>query len=243
MKLLMILLSLLVYQKGLARTISKNYCLADTPLIVYRCTDFTVTGKGENQEWQKAPWMALNKIDKAAKEYDSKFKIMYSLSGIYVLFAGEDEKITSDFTNDFENLYEADVFEVFFHPEPAQTIYFEYEISPLDKELVLLIPNMNGKFMGWIPWNYVGKKKVVKKVNIVGGQMNPNASIKGWSAELFFPYELFDPLINVPPKSGMRWNANFCRLDYDGGKSVAWSWSPVKVSFHEFKKFYPIQFE
>jgi hypothetical protein len=50
--------------------------MTDTPLIVHRCTDFTVTGKGENPEWQKAQWVALNKIDKGGKEYESKFKIL-----------------------------------------------------------------------------------------------------------------------------------------------------------------------
>ncbi len=52
----------------------------------------------------------------------SKFKMLYSPTGIYVLFSGEDEKITSDFKNDFENLYNADVFEVFFHPYPSLSI-------------------------------------------------------------------------------------------------------------------------
>jgi hypothetical protein len=59
--------------------------MTDTPLIVHRCTDFTVTGKGENPEWQKAQWVALNKIDKGGKEYESKFKILYSSTGIYEL--------------------------------------------------------------------------------------------------------------------------------------------------------------
>ena len=168
---------------------------------------------------------------------------MYSSTGIYVLFHGDDEKISSDFKNDFENLFEADVFEVFFHPEPSQPIYLEYEISPMEKELVLLFHHMNGKFSGWAPWPYTGNKKVIKKVAVDGGKMNPDAAIAGWSAELFFPYQLFAALKNVPPVSGMRWNANFCRLDYDSGKMIKWSWSPVEVSFHEFNKYYSLQFE
>jgi hypothetical protein len=67
------------------------------------------------------------------------------------------------------------VFEVFFKPEPFQPIYFEYEIRPLNKELVLLIWNRNGKFGRWRPWHYEDKNKVVKKINIRGGQMKSNA--------------------------------------------------------------------
>ena len=93
----------------------------------------------------------LNKIDNGGKEDKTQFKILYSPTGLYVLFNGDDEKITSAFKNDFEDLFQADVFEVFFHPNPVEPIYFEYEVSPLDKELVLLILNMNGKSGAWGP--------------------------------------------------------------------------------------------
>lgn len=243
MKLLTLLFSIIFCEGGSANTIVTNHSVNDTPLVVRHCTDFTLTGKGENPEWQKTKWVAMNKIDEGGKEYESKFKILYSTTGLYVLFSGQDEKITSSYKNDFDNLFNADVFEVFFHPNPDEPVYFEYEISPLNKELVLLILNRNGKLGGWMPWHYKDKKKVVKKVAITGGQMKPNASIKSWTAELFFPYQLLNPLMNVLPVSGMRWNANFCRLDYDSGNMIKWSWSPVKVSFHEFEKYFPVQFE
>jgi hypothetical protein len=53
-----------------------------------------------------------------------------------------------------------------------------------------------------------------------------------------------DLLDNIPPKSGTIWNANFCRLDYDSGNMVKWSWSPtIQNSFHELEKFRSMQFE
>lgn len=211
-------------------------------LPVKRCTDFAITGKGENAEWQKTNWIHLHQIDEG-KQYETKFKILYSAKGVYVLFNGEDKKLTSTFQNDFDNLFNADVFEVFFHPDPSIPLYFEYEISPLNKELVLLIPNLNGKAYGWAPWQYTGERKVKKSVYIKGGTMEPGSSIRSWRAELFFPYSLFSPLNNIPPASGTIWNANFCRLDYDSGRMVKWSWSPVERSFHEFKKFRSIRFE
>ncbi|HEX5023909.1 MAG TPA: carbohydrate-binding family 9-like protein, partial [Agriterribacter sp.] len=175
--------------------------------------------------------------------YESKFKILYSVKGIYVLLNGVDKKITSTFENDFENLFTADVFEVFFHPDPVTPLYLEYEVSPLDKELVLLIPNLNGRASGWTPWHYTGEKKVKKKVTVKGGEMRSGADINEWTATLFFPYTLLSPLANIPPQGGTIWNANFCRLDYDSGKMIKWSWSPVSRSFHEFKKFLSLRFE
>jgi len=243
MKLLLALAGIFVGYIVSANEIIRKLTLADTPLIVHKCVDFTVDGKGENPEWKKTQWVSLNKIDNGGKEYESKFKILYSATGLYVLFSGEDDKITSSYKNDFDNLFTADVFEVFFHPDPSEPIYFEYEISPLEKELVLLILNRKKKFGGWIPWHYEEKNKTVKKINIKGGQMKSAASIKSWTAEIFFPYQLLNPLLNVPPVSGMRWNANFCRLDYDSGNMIKWAWSPVKVSFHEYENYFPIVFE
>ncbi|MBS1933751.1 MAG: hypothetical protein JST96_07110, partial [Bacteroidetes bacterium] len=103
--------------------VNSNYVFAkltqvidtDTPLLVHKCNDFSVNGKGDNAEWEKSPWIALNKIDSNGKAYESKFKILYSSTGIYVLFSGQDDKITSRFENDFDSLFKADVFEVFFH--------------------------------------------------------------------------------------------------------------------------------
>jgi len=213
-----------------------------TPLVVRRCNDFTVSGKGDHPEWQKANPVRLTQLDNHGKQQETSFKILYSSTGIYVLFIGIDEKITSTFNNDFENLYEGDVFEVFFHPDTAEPIYFEYEISPLEKELVLLITNRNGKFGRWMPFNYKNQA-VVKKVHINGGEKKTGSALQSWSAELFFPNSLLFSLNKIPPTPGMRWNANFCRLDYDTGKMTKWSWSPIKVSFHEKEKFFSLRFE
>ena len=216
---------------------------ATLPLPVKKCRDFSITGNGSDPEWNKSTWNKLIKLDPEGEEYPGRFKILYSGKGIYLLFEGKDNKITTKFDNDFENLFEADVFEVFFHPDPKVPIYLEYEINQLNKELVLIIPNLNGKMYGWIPWHYENERRVVKKVNIEGGKLASGGTIKSWSVELFFPYELFNPLSNVPPASGTIWNANFYRLDYDSGKMVKWAWTPINQSFHEFKKFKPIKFE
>lgn len=217
--------------------------LAQDPLLIHKCQDFTVTGNGDNPEWEKASWNPLQKLDEGGEAYQSRFKVLYSPTGVYVLFNGADNTITSTYDKDFDDLFKADVFEAFMQPDPQMPLYLEYEVNALDKELVLIIPNMNGGIAGWTPWHYEGRRKVVKKVAVTGGNPAPGASIRSWSVELFFPYSLFNPLANVPPKSGTIWNANFFRLDYDSGKMIKWAWSPVERSFHEFKKFRPVKFE
>jgi hypothetical protein len=163
---------------------------------------------------------------------------LYADSGVYVLFSGLDKKITSPYKNDFEDLFRADVFEVFFHPEPSTPIYLEYEINAYNAELVLLVPNLSKKTFGWAPWKYTGKKKVIKKVQV----HKQNNEMYKWTAELYFPFKLFIPLQNLDVKKGTCWNANFYRLDYDDTKMIKWAWSPIVKSFHEFEKYGVIQF-
>jgi hypothetical protein len=223
--------------------IKKPHVSINTPLLVHKCTDFEVTGTGDNTAWNKAEWNALNQLDRGVEGYDSRFKVLYSSKGIYVLFDGKDRKITTTYQNDFEDLFNADVFEVFFHPDPAVPLYFEYEINHLNKELVLLVPNLDKRLYGWLPWHYEGERKIRKAVHIEGGKSEAGASITSWRAELFIPFALLAPLSNVPPRSGTVWNANFYRLDYDTGNMIKWAWSPIAQSFHEYKKFGSIQFE
>ena len=243
MKLLIFILTIMITNSncGTGRPIGKAE--KTMPLLVRKCTDFNLTGKGDNEEWNKAEWNYLTKLDSGGKTYASKFKILYSTKGVYVFFDCDDDKISTQYDKDFGDLYKGDVVEVFFHTDPRTTIYFEYEVNQLNKELVLLVPNINGKAHGWIPWHYENERAVKKIINVRDGELVSNGTITSWNAELFFPYDLFKPLGNVPPASGMIWNANFYRLDYDIGKMIKWAWSPVQKSFHELDKFRAIQFE
>lgn len=243
MKFLMCILTIIIINYSAAIGQEEDQTQQTIPLLVRKCPDFNLTGTGDNNEWTRTEWNYMTKLDTGGKTYTSKFKILYSEKGIYVLFYGDDDKISTQVDKDFGDLFKGDVFEVFFHTDPKTSIYFEYEINQLNKELVLLVPDINGMAYGWIPWHYEKDRSIKKMVNIVGEKKIANAAITSWSAELFFPYNLFRPLGNVPPTSGTSWNANFYRLDYDSGKMVKWAWGPVQNSFHELEKFRPIKFE
>ncbi|MEJ7767715.1 MAG: carbohydrate-binding family 9-like protein [Chitinophagaceae bacterium] len=243
MKLLLFLAGIAMLTGSFKSTHLMNEMIIPQPLLVLKCNDFNVNGRGTNPEWNKTKWNMLVKLDSGGSNYESKFKILYSSTGIYVLFYGKDKKISTRFDKDFQDLYQGDVFEVFFHPNPALPLYFEYEINQLNKELVLLVPHFGNRVHGWLPWHYEKNRMVKKAVTVADGKMELNASISSWNAELFFPYTLFSPLENVPPVSGTVWNANFYRLDYDSGKMIKWAWSPVEKSFHEFEKFSQVKFE
>ncbi len=210
-------------------------------LLVKRCNDFAITSAGSDPAWASVAWNKLTLLDSTQQPYATRFKLLYSGTGIYVLFEGADKKITTSDYKDSDNIFNGDVFEVFFHPDKAVRVYYEYEVNALGRELILAIASKPGLgYNSWIP-RRSGVKKMVK---VNGGTQEIGGSIDSWTAEIFFPYSGMGLLPKVPPVSGDQWNANFCRLDYDSGKMIKWSWTPsIKTSFHELEAFHAIKFE
>lgn len=210
-------------------------------IIVRSTTDFELTGNGQSPNWDKTTWNTLDP-DKP-DDRNTRIKTLYSNTGIYFLFHNSDKEITATQKNDFDSLWREDVAEVFIWPDTSMTVYFEYEISPLNRELVLIIPNFNGRFSGWQPWQYHGKNKVKHLTKVVKPKNAENKLAIDWYAEFFFPYTLLNPLIKSLPTHGSVWKANFYRVDYDDNKSVDWSWKKTVKTFHEYKVFGRLVFD
>jgi hypothetical protein len=210
---------------------------------IQKTEDFTVNGAGNAPAWEKTEWEPLNLRSTDGRQYKTRVKMLYSATGLYVLMEAEDNTITATIKEDFLNLWQEDVFEFFLWPDEQYPVYFEYEISPLGFELPIIIPNFGGKFLGWRPWKYSGQRKTQKATTVTGGPKQSGAKVTGWKAEVFVPYDLLEPLQDVPPKPGTQWRANFYRVDYDQGKTTSWDWARVGSSFHEFEKFGTLIFE
>jgi predicted TIM-barrel fold metal-dependent hydrolase len=217
--------------------------LAPRELRVKATDDFEVTGDGSAAAWKKTEWEPLHKRNAKGLPYETRVKVLYSKKGLYVLMDATDKKITAKITDDFQDLWTEDVFEVFLWPDERDALYFEYEISPLNHELPILVPNLEGKFLGWRPWHYEGDRKIRKATSATGGQLKSGSDVTGWKAEFFIPYDLLKPLRNISPQPGTRWRANFYRMDYDDGNTTSWDWARVGPSFHEFQKFGTLVFE
>jgi cellulose/xylan binding protein with CBM9 domain len=206
-------------------------------LSVRPVDDFEITGTGEHAAWRQAEWVTLNRREPDGHRYDTRFKAVYSGTGLYFLIEGTDRTLTATMNEDFMDLWNEDVFEVFLWTDERYPAYLEYEISPLAHELPILIPNFGGQFLGWRPWHYERDRLTRKATSTLGGPKQPHASIQGWRAEFFIPYALLRPLQNVPPKPGTRWRANVYRMDYDEGRRTQWEWAHVEKSFHEYERF------
>ncbi len=208
-------------------------------LTIIRTPDFEITGNGSSTEWSKAEWENIPQRSNDKVSYITKAKVLYSGRGIYFLFYCEDKIITATMQGDNLNLWEEDVVEVFLMPDEKFPLYFEYQLSPLNYELTLLIPNLDGDFLGWLPWKYEGERRARRKTIII---KDDGGYVKGWMAEFFIPFKLMEPLITSPPQAGEQWKANMYRLDYDQGPA-RFSWQKTDIHFHEPRNFGTITFK
>jgi hypothetical protein len=220
--------------------------LAEVPepgsVVIKKSADFKVTGDGSAENWKNAEWIKITEQGPYNSGFQTKAKVLYSETGIYFLFDCEDKKLTSTMKADFLDLFKEDVVEVFLWPDESFPVYFEYELSPLNYELPLIIPNYNGSFFGWIPWHYEGERRTRHETSVKGGKKESGSAVKGWMAEFFIPYKLLVPLNNVPPVSGTKWRANMYRIDYDKGVSH-FAWQKIQKSFHEYNNYGTFVFE
>jgi Carbohydrate family 9 binding domain-like len=205
-------------------------------VTIKKCQDFKITGDGASEAWNETGWIYLFQQEPKAVSYQTKVKVLYSGTGIYFLFNCEDKKLISTIKSDNMNLWEEDVVEVFLWTDENFPVYFEYELSPFNFELPIMVPNNNGNFLGWLPWHYEGDRKTQHATSIKRGTPESGNSISEWTAEFFIPYKLLAPLSKVPPETGTRWRANMYRIDYDNGED-AYAWQKTSKTFHEYKKF------
>lgn len=214
-----------------------------TILKVKECADFNITGDRINENWAKAEWLIIPQRGSYGIPLATKVKMLYSKTGIYFLFNCQDIKLTATMEADFKDLWKEDVVEVFLWTDEAFPVYFEYEISPLNYELPILISNENGDLARWQPFHYNEDRKTQHATTITGGEKKSNSVISSWAAEFFIPYKLLRPLNNILPKPGTKWRVNFYRVDYDNNKTSSWSWQLTRKNFHDFEKFGSIWFE
>ena len=224
-------------------------------LLVKHTNDFTITGDGSASEWNNASWNTIFQrdyetlkksgwqIEKDSADrplYETSFKVLYSDKGIYCLYKCEDSTITATIKEDYGALYNEDVVELFLRPDTSLPCYFEYELSPLNCELPIMIINNKGNAMGWKPWHYDNRRKTIHAININKSKTNNGRFI--WTAEFFIPYSLLAPTVSSRPVKGTLWRGNFYRIDYDVSPAFS-SWQLTRQNFHDYERFGLIEFD
>ncbi len=217
-------------------------------MFIKKTADFEITGDGSAANWQLTEWVELTqrRNHENTPGLQTKVKVLYSDTGLYVLFYCEDRILNATFTEHFSELWHEDVVEVFLWTDERRPVYFEYELSPLNIELPLIVSNIDGELLHWIPflnsYHDESDRKTRHKTSIIGGEKVSGAEIEGWMAEMYIPFKLLHPLENIYPEPGTRWRANLYRIDYDEGMTP-FSWQPFETNFHDYLNFGTFLFE
>lgn len=220
----------------------------DSMMYIKKTTDFEITGDGSIENWQITEWIELTqrRNHENTTGLQTKVKVLYSETGLYVLFHCDDRILNATFTEHFAELWHEDVVEVFLWTDESRPVYFEYELSPLNYELPLIVSNLDGELLHWIPfensYHAESDRKIRHKTSIIGGEKKSGAQIEGWMAEMFIPFKVLHPLENIYPESGTRWRANLYRIEYDDGMTP-FSWQPYETNFHDYRNFGTFLFE
>ena len=220
----------------------------ESTLLVKKTDDFTITGDGTAENWNKTEWVELTQRSnhENTSGLKTKAKLLYSDTGLYVLFQNQDKILNASYDAHFKELWREDVVEIFLWTDQSRPVYFEYELSPLNFELPLIVSNIEGELLHWIPfdnsYHSESDRKTRHKTSIIGGEKISGAEIDGWVAEMFIPFKLLHPLKNIYPETGTKWRANLYRIDYDEGMTP-WSWQPYETNFHDYNNFGTLLFE
>ena len=144
----------------------------------------------DNPAWEKAALLPLSRTATGDLPYATEARVLYSSTGLYFRYECEDRRLSCTFREDFEDLFKEDVIEIFLWPDESDDSYIEYELSPLDYELPLLVTNHEGSFHGWLPWKYHGERRCRHATAVRGGEKKPGSMVTGWKAGVFIPFEI-----------------------------------------------------
>ena len=199
--------------------------------IVSSIPDFVLTGDGTAEPWNTVPWLVMPRVTGEAR-FLTRCKLGRSATGLYLLADCADDRLDCSLTCDGADLFTEDVVEWFLQPDPSMPLYLEYEISPLGHHLVLLVPNHRGRFHGWTGWKMDQDRSIRREVRVRGGPQLPGATVSGWCAEVFLPWDLFRGFPNVPPESP--WHGNVYRIDRDSKWALG---TATGGDFHDYERF------
>ena len=201
--------------------------------------DFDLIG-GESEHWKNITSVELlNSVNGRSVENKAKAKMMWSKSGLYLLYVVEDDHIWGNYKNDDDPIYNEEVVEAFIgEGKNIPTSYYEFQFSPNGVKFDAKIENPTGNrsdegFKVDVNWN-AENLKFSQQINAEESDHSP---IKGvWNTEVFIPWKD----LGMNPKRGDYLRVNLFRIDGYPKQDSFQSWIPTlkdPPNFHVPEKF------
>ena len=194
-------------------------------------------------------WADAQVIDKFSAYWDkkntgdgTKAKLLWDDKGLYYSATMTDAELTAYGTKHNDEIWNGDVFELFFKARTDRPEYHEFEVNPHAAILELPIPGRPFDFAALVKLPPAG----LKAVAVVDGTLDKPGDVdKGWSVEGFIPWSAF-AISGGKPKPGAVWTFALCRYDYGpkGTEPVLMSSAPLtEGNYHRYEDYSKLTFE
>jgi hypothetical protein len=212
--------------------VSKAAPLPGALLVKKASAPIVIDGKADDAVWQTASGTGSFQTAEGGPEprKPTSAKIAWDDEHLYLFVSAEDDEVSSPFTKHDEDIWKADVIEVFIDADGNGKGYVELQVSP-----------QNVQFDSWFPtvrpnMDRAWTAKMTTAVNVRGTLNNDADEDQGWDAEWAIPLAAVkggDATMNVrlPPQPGDVWRFNVVRADYGkDNKPTAASWNRIRFS-------------
>ncbi|MDR1197750.1 MAG: carbohydrate-binding family 9-like protein [Prevotellaceae bacterium] len=221
-----------------------------------------VDGHFDEPAWQQTEWIDDFEDIRGSgfPEYKTQAKMLWDNDFLYIAIKFEEPHICAGITENEQQIYLDNAFELFIDPDGDACNYYEFEINAAGATWDLQMDkpySEGGNFNS--NWNIENLEKAI----FLNGTLNDATDIDSfWTVELAIPFSAFDEYSDGKrPSIGTKWKLNLLRVQWnfdivDGkyikktdknGKSFRsnfWVWSPQKqINMHIPERWGIIEFK
>ena len=209
-----------------------------------------IDGKGDDEAWRHAqvidnfylPWLGKNARPAKTK---TTAKLLWDREYLYFLADMEDTDLYADVKEHDGQIWDNDVFELFFKPADDKPGYYEFQVSAAGTIMDMFLPRRGAG--GYKRFARDGAFHVEAKVRLRGTLNKWTDKDEGWSVEGKIPWTDF-ARTGGRPAVGEKWKFALCRYDYsvDFEGPEQSTCAPLKSSsvadFHKFEDYGTLHF-
>jgi hypothetical protein len=222
-----------------------------TETVAYECrwTDhpIAITGKGTDPAWKNAqvidrftmPWLGAK--DRPARTKTAA-KLLWDHDHLYFFADMEDHDLYATIKEHNGQLWNNDVFELFFKPSSERPSYYEFQVNAAGAVLDCYFPRRGAG--GFDRFKNDTTFHVAAKVDLRGTLNDWTDRDDGWSVEGKIPWTYF-ARTRGRPEAGAKWKFALCRYDYSvdfEGPELSTCAPLTKDSFHRFEDYATLVF-
>ncbi|MDR0419972.1 MAG: carbohydrate-binding family 9-like protein [Prevotellaceae bacterium] len=212
-----------------------------------------IDGHFDEPAWQQTDWIDDFEDIRGGgfPKYETRVKILWDNDFLYLAVKFDEPHICANISENEQQIYLDNAFELFIDPDGDACNYYEFEINAIGATWDLQMDkpySKGGNFNS--SWNINGLKKAV----FLNGTLNNPADIDSfWTVELAIPFSAFDEYSDSKhshPNKGDKWKLNLLRVQWnfdiidekyikktdENGKLLVsdfWVWSPQKrINMH-----------